>query len=66
MSKGSQVGVIGNIQTRNYENKKGDKVYITEVVAEHVIFMDSKKKDGTKAPVENKDITPIDDGDIPF
>ena len=66
MSKGSLVGITGNIQTRNYEAKDGTRKYITEVVAEHVEFMDSKKQEGTKAPVENKDITPIDDGDIPF
>ncbi|MED0717281.1 MULTISPECIES: single-stranded DNA-binding protein [Aeribacillus] len=37
--KGSIVGVIGRIQTRNYENSEGKKVYVTEVVADSVRFM---------------------------
>lgn len=32
--KGSQVAVGGRISTRNYENKEGQKIYVTEVVAE--------------------------------
>lgn len=40
--KGSQIGVTGRIQTRNYENQQGQSVYVTEVVAEHVDLLDSK------------------------
>ena len=40
--KGSQIGVAGRIQTRNYENQQGQRVYVTEVVAEHVDLLDSK------------------------
>ena len=39
--KGQQVGVIGRIQTRNYDDKDGKKVYVTEVVAEEAYFADS-------------------------
>lgn len=42
--KGQQVGVIGRIQTRNYDDDKGVKHYITEVIAEEVYFADSKKE----------------------
>ena len=41
--KGQQVGVIGRIQTRNYDDDQGMKHYVTEVVAEEVYFADSKK-----------------------
>lgn len=41
--KGSLVGITGRIQTRNYTNNEGRKVYITEVVAEQVQLLDSKK-----------------------
>ena len=34
--KGSPIAVVGNIQTRNYENSEGRKVYVTEVVADNV------------------------------
>ena len=38
LSKGSLVGVEGRIQTRNYENNDGQRIYVTEVVAERVHF----------------------------
>ncbi len=40
--KGSLVGVTGRIQTRNYENNEGKRVYVTEVVAESVQFLESR------------------------
>ncbi|MCI6265836.1 MAG: single-stranded DNA-binding protein [Erysipelotrichaceae bacterium] len=43
--KGSQVAVEGRIQTRNYENNEGKKVYVTEIIASRVQFLDSKKDD---------------------
>lgn len=41
--KGQQVGVIGRIQTRNWEDDKGQKHYVTEVIAEEAYFADSKR-----------------------
>lgn len=40
--KGSVVGITGRLQTRNYENKDGKRVYVTEVVAETVRFLGAK------------------------
>ena len=40
--KGQQVGVIGRIQTRNWEDEQGQKHYVTEVVAEDQEFAESK------------------------
>lgn len=40
--KGSRIGIVGRIQTRNYENQQGQRVYVTEVEAEHVELLDSK------------------------
>lgn len=45
--KGSLVGVVGRIQTRNYENQERKKVYVTEVIAESVRFLDPKKLEQT-------------------
>lgn len=42
LRKGSLTGVEGRMQTRNYENNEGKKVYITEVVADSVQFLDTK------------------------
>lgn len=52
--KGQQVGIIGRIQTRNYEDDKGVKHYITEVVAEEVYFADSKKEDDNATTEETE------------
>lgn len=41
--KGSLIGVDGRIQTRNYDNKDGQRVYVTEVVADSFSFLESKK-----------------------
>jgi single-strand DNA-binding protein len=41
--KGQQVGVIGRIQTRNWEDDNKVKHYVTEVVAEEAYFADSKR-----------------------
>lgn len=43
VKKGTLLGVEGRIQTRNYDDKNGKRVYITEVVAESVQFLESKK-----------------------
>ena len=37
--KGNQLGVEGRINTRSYDNQQGQKVYVTEVVAENVQFL---------------------------
>lgn len=41
--KGQQVGVIGRLQTRNWDDEQGKKHYITEVVAEETYFADSRR-----------------------
>lgn len=41
--KGSLIGVEGRIQTRNYENQQGQRVYVTEVLAERFHFLESSK-----------------------
>lgn len=40
--KGSMIGVRGRIQTRNYENNQGVRVYVTEVVADEVQLIDTR------------------------
>ena len=42
MSKGSLIGVDGRIQTRSYDGQDGKRVYVTEVVADSVQFLESK------------------------
>ncbi|AMB99328.1 single-stranded DNA-binding protein [Aerococcus urinaehominis] len=40
--KGSLVGIEGSIQTRNYENNQGQRVYVTEVLAENFSLLEPK------------------------
>ena len=44
ITKGSQVAIEGSIQTRSYEDKNGQKKYITEVKADNVQFLDTKNR----------------------
>ncbi|EAG1659637.1 single-stranded DNA-binding protein [Listeria monocytogenes] len=43
LKKGSMAGVDGRVQTRNYEGNDGKRVYVTEIVAESVRFLESKQ-----------------------
>ncbi len=42
MKKGNLIGVDGRIQTRSYENQEGKMVYVTEVLAESIQFLESR------------------------
>lgn len=46
LSKGKQAAIQGRIQTRNYEGSDGKKVYVTEIVANEVKFLQSADKQG--------------------
>jgi single-strand DNA-binding protein len=72
LKKGSLAGVDGRIQTRNYE-KDGKKVYITEVLAESVQFLEPKGGRVQDEPKQNKPVNDpfqgtveIDDSGLPF
>lgn len=54
MSKGSLIGVVGRLATRNYDNKNGQKVYVTEVVVDEVQFLEKKS---TTASSNNQQYT---------
>ncbi len=67
--KGQQVGIIGRLQTRQYDDKDGKRVYVTEVVAEEAYFADSKKEDmgdPFAEPTNNSSFGTITDDDLPF
>lgn len=40
--KGALIGITGRIQTRSYENQQGQRVYVTEVVAENFQMLESR------------------------
>nr|DAI88308.1 MAG TPA: Single strand binding protein [Caudoviricetes sp.] len=64
--KGQQVGIIGRIQTRNYDDEQGIKQYVTEIIAEEVYFA-GDKKDATQNEVQAADDFEItNQDDLPF
>ena len=46
LSKGSLISVEGRISTRNFQDNDGKTVYVTEVVASNITFLESKKQQG--------------------
>lgn len=75
--KGALIGITGRIQTRNYENQQGQRVYVTEVVAENFQLLESQKERGNQPQVnsqpnfgrnEQMQSNPMDisDDDLPF
>ena len=47
LKKGTKIAVVGRIQTGNYTNKEGQKVYTTDIVVEECEFAESKAASGT-------------------
>ncbi|QNO14945.1 single-stranded DNA-binding protein [Alkalicella caledoniensis] len=48
LRKGSLCGIDGRLQTRRYETPEGEKRFVTEVIADNVTFLDSKKNNDTQ------------------
>lgn len=48
--KGNSLVVCGSLQTRNYTNSQGQKVYITEVVADEVSFAGNNAQNNVGQP----------------
>lgn len=55
MSKGRQVAVQGRIQTGSYQNKDGQTVYTTDVVADRVEFLGSANGGSTRSEADRFD-----------
>ena len=73
MSKGQMIGVDGNLQTRSYDGQDGKRVFVTEVLAGSVQFLESKKNTKQEAvdyprtaPQAQNEPIDISDDDLPF
>ncbi|MGV3178855.1 single-stranded DNA-binding protein [Streptococcus sp. 11273D007BW] len=80
--KGALIGVTGRIQTRSYDNQQGQRVYVTEVVAESFQLLESRNNQsgqqnqsnsfqngnnqGYQSPFGNSNPMDISDDDLPF
>jgi len=72
-NKGDGIIIQGRIQTRNYENNEGKRVYITEVVADNFSFpLQNKKQERNKSQQDDspfdrdEDSVQVDDSMLPF
>ena len=69
VTKGSQIGIEGSIQTGSYENKDGQKVYATDVAVSKIEFLGkSEKTETTEKPSIPSGFAELteDESDIPF
>lgn len=64
-AKGDPIGIEGRIQVEPYEDKTGIKRTSYEIVAEQLFFAGNTKKRAENPPTF-EEITPFDDGDLPF
>ena len=69
--KGSLIGVEGRLQSRSYENKEGQKVYVTEVLVENFSLLESKavtegRQQEPIGNVEQVQFGEVNDDDLPF
>lgn len=69
-TKGSQIGVVGRIQTGSFEGQDGKRVYTTDVIVDRVEFLGGKQSEGqtnTRPPQQNNN-GPIEvqEDDLPF
>ena len=77
ITKGRQLAVTGSIRTGSYDAQDGTKRYTTDVMVESFEFIGNNKDNGSSngsnsnwnLPVDDVgfgDMTPVDDGDMPF
>lgn len=72
--KGALIGITGRIQTRNYENQQGQRVYVTRVVADNFQLLEFNKQNdqghsqGQSQPDFSRQAEPMNilDSDLPF
>ena len=71
--KGALIAITGSIRTRNYENQQGQRVYVTEVVADSFQLLESQKERGNQSqgnsqPDFSRQAEPMNilDSDLPF
>ena len=74
VKKGALIGITGRIQTRSYENQQGQRVYVTEVIADNFQLLEFNKQNnqgqsqGYSQPDFGRQAEPfnIEESDLPF
>jgi len=58
LRKGRLTAVEGRIQVRNYDNNEGKRVYVTEIIADNVRFLESKNNGSNNSSASHRDDAP--------
>ncbi|MBR5899800.1 MAG: single-stranded DNA-binding protein [Clostridia bacterium] len=74
LKKGNKVAIVGRLQNRTYDDKDGNKRYVTDVVASEVEFLTPRSSQGefegeevvTSTRKERPQLEAIDDNQLPF
>ena len=70
LKKGSKIYLEGRLQYRNYDDKNGVKRYVTEIVMDEMVMLDSRGASSSSAPSEAGNVPPEEAGgkidDLPF
>lgn len=66
--KGALIGITGRIQTRTYDNQQGQRVYVTEVVAENFQTLEKRDNSANNDSLYNQapNVPDVSDDDLPF
>ena len=66
--KGSMISVVGNLQSRSWEDQNGKKQYATDVVIDEAYFTGSKENTTSAMPNAFESFVPadVDDGNLPW
>lgn len=72
-SKGSQIALEGRLQVRSYDDRDGNRRFVTEVVADNVTFLSPKKKEQVEEQQEDSNVDfnfedeiELTEDDLPF
>lgn len=65
VKKGQQVAIKGELQIRSYDAQDGTKRYITEIIADDMTLLGGKKEENENQS-QSKNLTPIEDDNLPF
>lgn len=69
LRKGRLCAIEGRIQVRSYENNEGKRVYVTEVIADNVRFLESNRNEQSRSQnpfINDGEPIDIDDSQLPF
>ncbi|OFI49537.1 hypothetical protein BG261_02865 [Floricoccus tropicus] len=65
--KGELIGIEGRIQTRNFQNNQGQRIYVTEIVVGSLTLMERKKQDDRQTRQElDESMIERDDYGVPI